>query len=188
MIAVRPVAPDEHRSFARVNALAMGRSPEDAEPSATFEPARALAAVEGGRILGVTETVTLDVSVPGGARVPFAGVRGVGVLPTHRRRGVLTALMRAQLDDAHERGEPLAGLWTTAAAIYPRYGYGIATFGQRISVERPAPRVAPVEGVDVRFAETATDLLAARSVHERVRDAVPGMVNRTDAWWEEWEG
>ena len=44
----------------------------------------------------------------------------VGVLPTHRRRGVLTAMMQAQLADARERGDVLAYLWASEATIYGR--------------------------------------------------------------------
>ncbi len=51
----------------------------------------------------------------------------VGVLPTHRRRGVLTALMRDQLADCRARGEAAAYLWASEALIYPRFGYGLAS-------------------------------------------------------------
>ena len=62
---------------------------------------------------------------PAGSRLA-AGITWVGVLPSHRRRGVLTELMRQQLDDVHERGEPLAILWASEPPIYGRFGYGIA--------------------------------------------------------------
>ena len=64
-------------------------------------------------------------TVPGGV-APCAGITYVGVMPSHRRRGVLTELMREQLDDLHERGEPLAALWASEPVIYGRFGYGIA--------------------------------------------------------------
>ena len=64
-------------------------------------------------------------TIPGGV-APCAGITFVGVMPSHRRRGVLTELMRAQLDDLHERGEPLAALWASEPVIYGRFGYGIA--------------------------------------------------------------
>ena len=54
------------------------------------------------------------------------GVTWVGVLPTHRRRGVLREMMRFQLDDFRRRGEPLAALWASESVIYGRFGYGIA--------------------------------------------------------------
>src|SRR5262245_45479102 len=61
------------------------------------------AAWENGSIVGGAGAFAFDLTVPGGG-LPTAGVSVVGVYPTHRRRGVLRSLMRAQLDAAHERG------------------------------------------------------------------------------------
>jgi predicted acetyltransferase len=85
--------------------------------------------VAGGAVMPVSMTV------PGG-QLPTAAVTSVGVLPTHRRRGILTALMRRQLDDVHERGEPLAALWASEGAIYQRFGYGLGTFNVTMEAER----------------------------------------------------
>src|SRR5439155_466467 len=80
-----------------------------------------------GRAVGGAGAFPFELTVPGG-RVPAAGVSVVGVLPTHRRRGILAALMRAQLDACHERGEPVTYLWATEDTIYGRFGYGIGSF------------------------------------------------------------
>ena len=67
--------------------------------------------------------------MPGGAVVPTAGITWITVAPTHRRRGVLTAIMRRQLDEVHEQGrEPVAALWAAEASIYGRFGYAPASF------------------------------------------------------------
>ena len=58
-----------------------------------------------------------------GATVPAAGVTIVTVHPTHRRRGILSTMMDRQLADLHERGEPIAVLRASEAAIYGRFGY-----------------------------------------------------------------
>src|SRR5256885_12606005 len=86
-----------------------------------------------GRAVGGAAAFPFELTVPGG-RVPAAGVSVVGVLPTHRRRGILAALMRAQLDACHERGEPVAYLWATEDTIYGRFGYAIGslTAGSRL--------------------------------------------------------
>jgi predicted N-acetyltransferase YhbS len=63
-----------------------------------------------------------------GALAAVAGVTLVGVLPTHRRRGILSSLMRRQLDDLHERGEAVAALFASETVIYPRFGYGRASW------------------------------------------------------------
>ena len=88
---------------------------------------------------------TFDLTVPGGP-VRTAGVTVVGVLPTHRRRGILRELMRAQLDDVHARGEPLAALWASEASIYGRYGYGLASLCGDMQIPRThSDFVRPVE-------------------------------------------
>ena len=84
-----------------------------------LRPERMHVAEEDGKIVGGASAFEFQFTVPG-AIVPAAGVTIVGVLPTHRRRGILTRLMRAQLDDIHERGEQVACLWASEETIYGR--------------------------------------------------------------------
>ena len=80
---------------------------EDVERfSKMLAPERMHATFDGKAIVGGAGAFTFEMTVPGGAPVPCAGVTVVGVLPSHRRRGLLTRMMRAQLDDVRERGEP----------------------------------------------------------------------------------
>ena len=83
------------------------------------------AARENGKIVGGVGAYAHELTVPGGT-VRAAGVTMVGVLPTHRRRGILRSMMRAQLDDLHGRGEAVAYLWASEETIYRRFGYGMA--------------------------------------------------------------
>ena len=121
------------------------------------------AAFEAGEIVGGAGAFTFDLSVPGGS-LPCAGVTIVGTYPTHRRRGVLRAMMRAQLDDVHARGEPIASLWASEETIYGRFGYGIASWDGEVSIPREANAfAAPLERRgQVRFvsAEEAVELFA----------------------------
>ena len=94
------------------------------------------AAFDGDRIVGGAGAFPFELTIPGGT-VPCGGVTVVGVLPTHRRRGVLTAMMRAQLEDIRDRGEPIAALWASEEVIYRRFGYGLAS----LSGEWPADRL-----------------------------------------------
>ncbi len=64
---------------------------------------RIFGAWDGDRLMGGAGAFAFELTVPGGT-VPCGGVTVVGVLPTHRRRGVLTAMMREQLDDLRRRG------------------------------------------------------------------------------------
>jgi predicted acetyltransferase len=154
-----------------------------------FELERMLAAVDDGGIVGGAGAFGLRMTVPGGDQLATAGVTLVGVLPTHRRRGILRSMMRVQLDDAHERGEPLAALWASEETIYGRFGYGPAAFCGEIKLAHEyiafAQRFEP-EGT-IRFLEPdeARDLVPP--VYERVRQLWPGMFSRDDLWWEQRE-
>src|SRR5438876_799897 len=98
-----------------------------------------------GTVVGGAGAFTFKLTVPGGD-LPTAGLSLVGVYPTHRRRGVLRSLMRAQIGDAHERGEPLSALWASEETIYGRFGYGIASFCGEMSLAREYAAFAhPVE-------------------------------------------
>src|SRR4051812_22166286 len=149
---------------------------------------RMQAALSNGEIVGGAAAFTFNMTVPGGD-VPTAGVTVVGVYPTHRRRGVLRSLMRAQLDDAHERGEPLAALWASEETIYGRFGYGLAAFCGEINLAHEytafAQQFEPAG--TVRFLEPAEALEAIAPVFERIRLDYPGMFSRNRLWWEDRE-
>jgi predicted acetyltransferase len=150
----------------------------------TFE--RTHGAWSNGSIVGGAGAFTFNLTVPGGD-LPTAGVTVVGVFPTHRRRGILRSLMRTQLDDAHERGEPLAALWASEESIYGRFGYGLASFCGEITLAREytsfAQSFEPQGTVRLATAEEAQG--ATPSVFERIRLQWPGMFSRSDLWWEQ---
>ena len=143
------------------------------------------AAFDTGEIVGGAGAFTFDLSVPGGS-LPCAGVSVVGTYPTHRRRGVLRALMRGQIDDVHARGEPIAALWASEETIYGRFGYGIASWAGEGSIPHEASAfAAPLERRgQVRFvsAEEAKELFPPvwKSLHAQR----PGVFARSETWWE----
>lgn len=143
------------------------------------------AAFDDGEIVGGAGAFSFDLSVPGGS-LPCAGVTVVGVYPTHRRRGVLRAMMRAQLDDVHERGEPLAALWASEETIYGRFGYGIAAWAGEISLQREwASFAQPLERAGrVRFVTQDEAKTLFPPVWERLRAQRTGVFARTEVWWE----
>src|SRR4051812_21865800 len=146
------------------------------------------AAWSDGAIVGGAGAFKFNLSVPGGD-LPTAGVTVVGVYPTHRRRGVLRSLMRAQLDDAHERSEPLAALWASEETIYGRFGYGLASFAGEIKLGHEytsfAQQFEP-EGT-IRFLEPDEARETVSPVYERARRLTPGMFSRDQLWWEQRE-
>jgi predicted acetyltransferase len=143
------------------------------------------AAWSDGAIVGGAAAFTFNLSVPGGD-LPTAGVSVVGVYPTHRRRGVLRGLMRAQLDDAHERGEPLAALWASEETIYGRFGYGLAAFCGEINLAHEYTAYAQVlePAGTIRFLEPEQALDELPPVFDRIRLEWPGMFSRNRLWWE----
>ena len=145
---------------------------------------RALAAYAGNRIVGTAGIFTFDVTIPGG-RVPAAGVTMVGVHPTHRRRGILTAMMRAQLDAIRERGEPLAILWASEGGIYGRFGYGLASFKASIEIDRANAgfRGQHIPRGTFRLLEADEATEACRPIYDRYLETRAGVFSRSDGWW-----
>ena len=150
-----------------------------------IEPTRLLVAVENGTFVGTAGAYAFQVTIPGGT-LPTAGVTLVGVRPGHRRRGILGRLMRRQLADLRERGEPLAILYATEGAIYGRFGYGVGAWRMAIDVDRARARFIgapePVGQARVIGVDEALRLLP--EVYERFRVGVPGSLRRSIDWWE----
>jgi predicted acetyltransferase len=110
----------------------------------------------------------------------------VAVMPTYRRRGVLSSLMRRQLADVRDRGEPLAILWASEAVIYGRYGYGRASWHLDFTLRRGEGGLAGApagDGLRLRIAEPEAALPELAKVYDVVLATRPGMFGRNDAWW-----
>jgi predicted acetyltransferase len=143
------------------------------------------AAFEDGEVVGGAGAFPFEFSVPG-AVLPCGGVTVVGVYPTHRRRGVLRAMMDAQLRDIHEREEPIAALWASEETIYGRFGYGLAAWAGEIKLPRvwndyavPFERRGKTRFVTAEEAATLFPPVWDALMHER-----PGVFQRTKPWWE----
>jgi predicted acetyltransferase len=147
---------------------------------------RVHAAFDDGSLVATTGAFPFDLTVPGGP-VPCAGVTVVGVLPSHRRRGLLRRLMDAQLRDVRERGEPLAALWASEETIYGRFGYGMASMSLNVKGEREAmgvhPELPPREG-QVRLVEGPEARRSFPRLYERIRTRTVGFLSRSPEWWE----
>jgi predicted acetyltransferase len=187
-VEIRTIAEDEFEECARSLELAFsGRpAPEDlARERLVAEMDRWLGAFEDGRIVGSAVAASYTITVPGGAQVAAAGVTAVGVQPTHRRRGINTVLMRAQLDAIHERGEAIAMLYASEGGIYGRYGYGLAAFLGEFKFQ--TGRSAFIRGYRptgrVRLLEREEALSSMRPVYDEAQRRRPGMVALDDRWW-----
>jgi predicted acetyltransferase len=149
-----------------------------------FEIPRTVAAFDGDEMVGTGGAFTFDVTVPG-STLPMGGTTIITVQPTHRRRGVLTAMMRYHLDEIRGRGEPLAGLWASEASIYGRFGYGQTVEGLQTKVDgRTIEFIGGPPPGRVRLVEPEVAAAPMRAVFEQVRPCRPGVFTRSDDWWE----
>ena len=180
---IRTIGDDEREAWVRATDIAFSAISKDDEIASflpIIEPDRSFAAIDQGRIVGTAAAITFRIVVPGGARVPTAGVTMVGVHPTHRRRGINTGMMDAILEQAVERGEPLAALFASEGAIYGRFGYGLASFISEFEAE--SARMAFVRGVDLRGHVELLSKEEALPIVGRIYDAAlrPGGPERSD--------
>lgn len=189
VLELRPLAESEWDAWYRALEVAFGGEAESPERRALWreltEFDRSLGVWDGAAPVGTAASFTFRMTVPGGNAVPTAGVTMVGVLPTHRRRGVLTALMRRLLDEIHERGEALAVLTASEPAIYGRYGYGLGTWRMSVKIPRARVRVRrPAEDgrIRLRLADPAAAAPACEELYARRVPSRPGMLQRQSGW------
>jgi predicted acetyltransferase len=168
---------------------AFGAAPPTDEELKLAEPVleldRTLAIFDGSEIVGTAGILSYRMTVPGGGSLPCGGVTRVSVRSTHRRRGLLTAMMRQQLDDMHAQGEPLAALYASEAPIYGRYGYGLATYSGVLEVDRARGAFAqpPNTSDDIAMVDVPTAVTAFTQVWERACPNQPGMLTLDERWW-----
>lgn len=144
-----------------------------------------IGAFDGDRIVGGAGAFAFDLSTTGGRAVKTAGLTMVGVLPTHRRRGVLSGLIRRHFELAREHGQPIAALWASEAPIYGRFGYGLASFAGEVSIERDRSAfVGPIPAFEARLVNDDEAFSIMPTLWERARRIAPGMPSRSDSWWQ----
>ncbi len=185
---IRPIAESELPQYVHVGERAFNANwPSEqfvAMVRLEFEPERSLAAFDGDQIVGTTHVMSFELTVPGGM-VPAAGVTGVSVLPSHRRRGVLSALMRTQLADIASGPEPVAALFASESVIYGRYGYGVACDQVQFVIKRGEAQLSvPQTGLALRLAEPRTVISTLAEVYDTVRATRPGLLSRSKNFWD----
>jgi predicted acetyltransferase len=186
---LRPATVEEWPAFDRAMDAVFAHEPTEPCPDTPpphAELDRSLGLWEGDRVVATSGIYSRTLTVPG-AVVPMAGITWVSVAPTHRRRGILTAIMRRQLTELHDQGrEPVAGLWAAEYPIYGRFGYAPATHRGGLSGRTERLRLrSDVDLGSGRIDEVSVEVYrpAATALHERVRRWVPGNLDRSDAWW-----
>jgi predicted acetyltransferase len=181
---------DDLRAAARTDLASFGHAFEQSRFDRTLpvrKAATSYLATDGDTPVGACMAHAFSMTLPGGATVPVSGVADVGVLPSHRRRGVLSAMMQRMLADAVATGRVAAGLHASESTIYGRFGFGAATRHRKVSIAtsragmrsdvRVSPGVVEVLHPDGRFE-------ALRQVHEEAMGRRPGEVGRLDPQWQ----
>ncbi|MEV5728887.1 GNAT family N-acetyltransferase [Streptomyces pharetrae] len=186
---LRVLRPDDWDVWYDTLLRAFGGAPEAAEERELWreltEFDRFLGVWDGSACVGTAGAFSFRLTVPGGASVPAAGVTMVGVAATHRRRGVLTSMMRRQLDDVRSWGEPLAVLTASEPDIYGRFGYGVATYALGAEIDTGRVRLSVPAGTDdvrLRYAAPAEVLGACEAVYAELVPRRPGMLARLPKW------
>jgi predicted acetyltransferase len=190
MPEVRAITDAELPAMIEVDRRGFGAPPRAADRADSWVRAeldRTRCAFESGALVGCSRAYTFEMTMPGGASVPVAGVSAVAVQPTHRRRGALTAMIGALHDDAQARGEVASVLTASESVIYKRFGYGAATWKLGASIARGHARLAqPVRDAGrVRLVSRGEADPLYREVYARVQRSRAGMVSRPDFWWPE---
>ncbi|WP_404959350.1 GNAT family N-acetyltransferase [Streptomyces sp. 147326] len=141
-----------------------------------------------GRCVAAFRSFAKELTVPGGAAVPSTAISNVGVLPTHRRQGLLTRMMAAEFAAAGARGDVLAMLIAAEYPIYGRYGFGPATSLAEWEIDVPRTGLdrrlsAPADGGRIDLVDEAEVRQVGPELHERLRARTPGMIGRNERWW-----
>ena len=194
--SLRAITPDEFEAFCAVPVQAFNDNESPAEVNEreriVFEFDRSLAALDGDAIVGTTAAYSFQLTVPGGIAAA-GGVTFVSVLPSHRRRGILSAMMRHQLADITARGEPVAALYASESGIYGRYGYGCASMELRLTIRRGEGTLSPAltggtgtggAGAWLRAGPPEELRTELAKVYDSVVPHRPGMLARDERWWQ----
>jgi predicted acetyltransferase len=151
-------------------------------PEVDFD--RTWAGIDDGQVVGTLRSFATELTVPGPAFVQAAALTNVTVSATHRRQGILTRMITADLEAAARRGEAVGILIASEYPIYGRFGYGpaveLATYKVNSSdVRFRRPSLGTVERV-----EAARMRQEAPEVYERFRASQPGAIQRSERWWD----
>ena len=154
-IDVRTVRPEEYTAYIEAVSTAFLDRP-DVEKlvrlvTPGWDPGRTWAAFDGERVCGTFRSWATEITVPGGVTLPASAIAGVTVLPTHRRRGILSAMAAAEHAAIRERGEIVGLLYASEYPIYGRFGYGpgcrVATW--TLSASRTSFHGEPATGIEL---------------------------------------
>lgn len=187
-VQIRTIKPDEAVAFRRAvrQGFYVAETADDAEWATAIldDVDRAYAAFDGNAIVATLRSFRTDVTVPGGATVSAGALTAVTCRSTHRRQGLLTRMISADLSASKELGEPLDVLIASEYPIYGRFGYGPATVHAKWELDTSRTQFREAGQGSIEYVDNETFRKEAPAVFERVRRARPGMITRNELRWD----
>lgn len=162
---------------------------EAADRLAYMDLPRVRGAFDDGRCVATYRSFAQQLTAVGGAPLPASAVSNVTVSPTHRRRGLLSRMMAADLAEAKERGDIVSTLIAAEYPIYGRHGYGPAASITEWAIDVPRagldPRWSgPDDGGRIDLVDGADVRKLGPELHERLAARQHGVVSRDEHWWQ----
>ena len=187
-IDIRTITADEAVAFRRAVRAGFSNADTVDDPEwarAAAEPLdRTYAAFDGESMVATLRSFPTELTVPGGSTVPSGALTAVTCRATHRRQGLLTRMITADLADSRERGELAHVLIASEYPIYGRFGYGPATHSVRWELDSSATAFTARGSGTVEFVDKETLRKEGPAIFERVRASRPGMIDRSDLVWD----
>ncbi|MFE5943810.1 GNAT family N-acetyltransferase [Streptomyces sp. NPDC056480] len=152
--------------------------------------ARTLGAYDRGRTVATFRSFRQEVSTVGGGSLTADAITQVTVAPTHRRRGLLSRMMGADLAAAKERGDAIATLIAAEYPIYGRYGFGPASSTAAWSVDvgrtglDPRRSGRPEDGGRIDLTDADEIRKVGPEVYGRLGLVRAGVTDRTPRGWD----
>jgi predicted acetyltransferase len=186
---IRPIREDEVPAFVESMSAGFLERPDVDKVAEQVKPFwdldRTWAAFDVGRIVGTFRTWATELTVPGCALLLGAAVTNVTVLPSHRRRGILSAMVAAEHGAIRERGEAVGLLWASEYPIYGRFGYGPACREVTWSLDAHHTTFHADPGGRIELVKPdAASRAALEAVFEAWRVRQPGEVRRREHIWD----
>lgn len=188
MTEIRPIVADEVPAYLSRMHSAFYASVLSSEGVEARRPlldeTRSLGVFEDGALIGTGDAISLQLTLPGHGSIAAAGLASISILPTHRRRGLFTELLRRQIEEARAEGEAVAILFASEGGIYGQFGFGVATF--QAAIRLASLRAAFGAAVDLsglRMVERGSALELLQAIAERATSAQVGAVGRSPTWW-----
>jgi len=187
---IRPIDITEYRAWRALAWRVFSLTPDDSVMLAeapVFDLSRSLGVFEGRELVGGATSYSRRMTVPGGGTISVSAIAEVAVLPTHRRQGIMRALMQRQVADAIEQGHTALALTASESTIYGRFGYGVASYSHAFTIQ--TSRSAFRHGVNTggRLRLLADREVASKELPDiwnRYHPTSNGELDRDQTWWD----